>query len=231
MNEPAPGPVAARRAQGTVLASVVVALLLVGGVLWMARRPLLTALGAALVAEDPLEPVAAVVVSTTNVRASALEGAHLYHDGVAPELLIPRWHSDDLEAELARRGVRYLDATGLAQAILAASGVPADAVRVLPGAVDGTGAEVTAIAAWARSAVPPSLLYITARNHTARARRRLRRVVPPGTRVLVRASRYDRFAPDGWWRRRDAAREVMSEYLRWLNTFVLGDPWLARGPG
>jgi uncharacterized SAM-binding protein YcdF (DUF218 family) len=208
-----------------------VALLLVGGGLWLARRPLLTALGAALVAEDPVEPVAAIVVSTTNVRASALEGAQLYRDGVAPEVLLPRWHSDELDTELAQRGVRYLDATGLAQAILAASGVPSDAVHILPGEVDGTGAEVAAIAAWAQRAAPPSLLYITARNHTARARRRLRKVAPPGTRVLVRAPRYDRFAPDGWWRRRGAAREVMSEYLRWLNTFVLGDPWLAQAPG
>jgi uncharacterized SAM-binding protein YcdF (DUF218 family) len=214
-----------------VLASLAVALLLLGGALWLARRPLLTGLGAALVAEDPLAPVAAIVVSTTNVRATALEGATLYRDGVAPTLLIPRWHSDDIDAELARRGVRYLDVTGLAQAILTASGVPTAAVRVLPGAVDGTGAEVAAIAAWAQREAPASLLYITARNHTARARRRLRRVVPPGTRVLVRASRYDRFAPDGWWHRRGAAREVMSEYLRWLNTFVLGDPWLVQAPG
>ena len=225
MNDPAPVP--SRRYASTVF----VALLLVGGGLWLARRPLLTALGAALVAEDPVEPVAAIVVSTTNVRASALEGAQLYRDGVAPEVLLPRWHSDELDTELAKRGVRYLDATGLAQAILAASGVPADAVHLLPGEVDGTGAEVAAIAAWAQRAAPPSLLYVTARNHTARARRRLRKIVRPETRVLVRAPRYDRFAPDGWWRRRGAAREVMSEYLRWLNTFVLGDPWLPQGPG
>jgi uncharacterized SAM-binding protein YcdF (DUF218 family) len=219
------------RSRGRALVRLVVLLLLAAGAAWLLRRPLLRAAGAALIAEDPLEPVAVIVVSTTNVRATALEAGRLYRDGIAPRLLIPRWRSDDLDAELARRGVHYLDFTGLARAILVADGVPAEAITLLPGDVDGTGSEIAVIANWARTETPASLLYLTARNHTARARRRLRTVLPPATRVSVRASRWDRFAPDGWWRRRGAAREVLTEYIRWLNTFVIGDPWLGRLPG
>jgi hypothetical protein len=50
-------------------------------------------------------------------------------------------------------------------------------------------------------------------------------------RVAVRSAPYDPFSADDWWRSRDASREVMAEYLRWVNTAILGDAWGARLPG
>jgi hypothetical protein len=53
----------------------------------------------------------------------------------------------------------------------------------------------------------------------------LRRALPAGTRLLVRAPRTDRFHADSWWRSRENSREVVTEYLRWFNTLILRDPW------
>jgi uncharacterized SAM-binding protein YcdF (DUF218 family) len=191
---------------------------------WLARRPLLVGAARVLVAEDPLAPVDVVVVSMTNGRASALEAAALHEAGTAPRVALLTWRTAALDAELVRRGVAPPDPTGLARQILERSGVPREAIAVVPGPVDGTNAEVAAIAAWARRERPASLLYVTARSHTARARRRLRDLLPE-VAVRVRSSRWDGFPVDGWWRRRGASREVMSEYLRWANTFVFGDRW------
>ena len=74
---------------------------------------------------------------------------------------------------------------------------------------------------------PEALLYLTSRSHTARAAWRLRREAP-GTRTLVRAPRTDDFHVDSWWHRRGSTREVMTEYLRSFNSYVLGDAWRER---
>lgn len=195
------------------------------GALWFARRPLLTAVGSALVAEDALTPVEVIVVSTASARANALEAAALYQDRVAPRLAVLTCRRDAIDAELDRRAVHYPSPTDLAVLILEHSGVPREAVSVVPSKVDGTNTELSAIAAYARHERLKSLAYLTARSHTARARWRLRRELEPETRVIVRSSRWDPFTVHGWWRSRGPSREVMSEYLRWVNTFLLGDRW------
>jgi uncharacterized SAM-binding protein YcdF (DUF218 family) len=211
------------RARRRGVLAVGVALLL--GALWLARVPLLSGIGGALVAEDPLAPVQVIVVSTANARANALEAAALYHDAVAPRLAVLTWRHDAIDDELDRRAVHYPSPTDLAVMILEHSGVPREAVEVVPGKVDGTNTELSAIAAYARRERLSSLVYLTARSHTARARWRLRRELEPATRISVRSSRWDPFAAAGWWRSRGPSREVMSEYLRWVNTFLLGDRW------
>jgi uncharacterized SAM-binding protein YcdF (DUF218 family) len=204
------------------------ALLLVAAALWLARRPLLVAIGGALVAEDAVAPVDAIVVSNASARADALEAARLYREGISARLVIAEWERDPLDTEVQRLGVPYLDSTALARAILERSGVPPAAITVLPGSAAGTEDEVAAAAAYVRAHDLTSLLYLAPRSHTARARWLLRRRLPPPVRVAVRSARLDAFTVDGWWRSRDQSREVMAEYLRWLNSAVLGDAWRGR---
>jgi len=109
------------------------------------------------------------------------------------------------------------------------SGVPREKITILPGAVDGTNTEITALVRYANREKPESLLYVTSRSHTARAGWRLRREAS-GTRMLVRAPRNDDFHVESWWRSRGATREVMTEYLRSLNSYLLGDHWRGRDP-
>jgi uncharacterized SAM-binding protein YcdF (DUF218 family) len=198
-------------------------------VAWLFRRPALVAIGALLVTEDPLAPVDVLVVSNTTFRASALEGVMLYREGRAPRIVLLEWHADRVDEALAREGIRPPKSTALARAILEQGGVPPEAITVLPGTVDGTGTELAAILRWLKAPDSPrSLLYITARTHTTRARLRLRRDSPGGVRIDVRAPRWDDFDPERWWRRRGSAREVLTEYIRWINTFALGDLWRRR---
>jgi uncharacterized SAM-binding protein YcdF (DUF218 family) len=218
---------AERAPRGRARLRLALVLLAVGVAAWAVRAPLLRAVGHALVAEDPVAPVDVVAVSHANVRASALEAAALYRDGVARRFVVAEWERDDLKAMLDELGVPHPASHELAVAILAKSGVPRDAITVLPGGVDGTNPEITAVVRFAQRERPASLLYVTSRSHTARAAERLRREAP-GTRILVRASRWDDFDPDRWWHRRGSTREVWTEYLRWFNSYVLGDRWRAR---
>jgi uncharacterized SAM-binding protein YcdF (DUF218 family) len=217
-----------RRRGASGRARLTLALLLaVSLVLWIFRAPILRGVGGVLVAEDALAPVDVIAVSHANVRASALEAAALYRQGLGRRVVVAECKKDELDARLRELGVPYPASHELVVAILERSGVPRSAITVLPGAVDGTNPEIAVYVRFARREKPATLLYVTSRSHTARAGRRLRREAP-GTRILVHASRWDDFDVDTWWHRRGSTREVMTEYLRWFNTFVLGDYWRSR---
>jgi uncharacterized SAM-binding protein YcdF (DUF218 family) len=205
------------------MAFALAAAVLPAAMLWAARQPLLTRLGALLVAEDPLVPATVLVVSHASGRAAALEAARLHGQGTAPRILLFTWARDPVDDEVVRLGARFLPTTELLVDILVRSGVPADAIAVGPEPVDGLGSEVAAVARFAAEQRPASLLFITDRAHSARARWLLRRQVPSATAVAVRSPAIDGFRPDGWWRDRERSRQVVFEYVRWVNTLVLGD--------
>jgi uncharacterized SAM-binding protein YcdF (DUF218 family) len=193
---------------------------------WIGRRTILTAVGNFLVAEDPVAAADVLVVSNAGLVGNALYVAELYRAGLGPRVALPAWPAEPLDAELTRLGIERLPATELARAVLVRSGVPSPAIVVLR-EIDGTAAEVAAVAAFAREQGLSRLAYVTARSHTARVRRYLGRSLPVTFQARVHSSRYDRFTPDGWWRSRDQARDVLDQYLRWANAFLLGDPWRA----
>jgi uncharacterized SAM-binding protein YcdF (DUF218 family) len=214
------------------LSAVLAAVALVAIAVWWARRPLLVGAARILVTEDALGPVDMIVVSNASARSGALEAARLYADGISAQLAIATWVSDAVDDEIRRLGVPLLSPTDLIESVLEHKGVPPEAIAVIPDPVDGTGPEITAVAVFARQRRPESLLFITARSHTARARWLLRHELPPGVRFAVRSPRTDAFSPESWWQSRDQSREVAVEYLRWANTLVLHDPWgRVRHPG
>jgi uncharacterized SAM-binding protein YcdF (DUF218 family) len=192
---------------------------------WEARHAILSGAGALVVSEDPLGPAELMVVSNASARGDALEAARLYGAGISSRVVVLTWRAEPIDDEMRRLGVPYLPATELVHAILVHSGVPAGAIAVLPGPVDGLNSEIAVLATFAREHRPESLLFVTARTHTARARWLLRRTLPAGMRVAVRSPPSDRFSPRSWWESRDQSRELGEEYLRWLNTLILRDSW------
>lgn len=224
---PAASPAAPRTRR---LRYLIIMLALVLATLWAAWHPLLVAMGELIVAEDALEPVDAIVFSTAAARGDALEAAQLYHDGISRRLVYAAWAYDPLDDELHRLGVPYLDVTALARSILEHAGAPAAAITVLPGPVAGTEDEVATTVDFVRAEGIRSVLFIAPRTHSARVRWLLRRRLPATTRLLVRSARLDRFTADGWWRSRDQSRDVMAEYLRWVNSVLLGDAWRPAAP-
>jgi uncharacterized SAM-binding protein YcdF (DUF218 family) len=193
--------------------------------LWTISGRFLPMFGQLLVHEDALERVEVIIVSQAAGAADALEAARLYNEGYGAEVVMPASSPNALGPQIRDLGIPFLDEGQLATEILARAGVPRAAFLVLPGSADGTDSEITAVAAFARERNPASVLFVTARSHTARARWLLQRALPPTTRLLVRAPRTDSFQAGAWWRSRANTREAFTEYLRWFNTSVLGDPW------
>jgi uncharacterized SAM-binding protein YcdF (DUF218 family) len=217
-------------ARHPVVIAVVLVLTITAGAGWYARHALLIKVAAILVVEDPLEPAEMLVVSNAINQAAALEAAHLYRDGISSQIVVLTGISTPLDDEVRKLGIPSPGPTELVRAILERSGVPATAITVLADPVDGTEAEIAAVVAFARQRMPESLLFIASRSHTARVRWLLRRGLASQTRFSVRSSRFDSFVVASWWQTRDQSREVMSEYLRWFNTFFFRDAWSRPAP-
>ena len=192
-----------------------VALAALLGAGWVLRHQLLERAGALLIAEDPIAPVDVIAVSNARPAEDAFEAAALFRRGVASRVIVPTAVRPPIDEDIRRLGIAFPSTPELVRGILERSGVPPGAITMLPGAVDGTTAEVAEIARFARERRPASLLFLTARSHTARARWLLRRQVPEGTRVLVRGADGDGFMPATWWHDRELGREAALEFLRW----------------
>lgn len=206
------------------------ALLLIAAAAWLIRDRWLPVIGMPLATENPAVPVDVIVVSTASARAATLTAATLYHQGLSPKIVLPFWQPDAVDQEVMALGVPWLPPTELAAAILARRGVPREAVEVLTDPVDGLNAEIASVGRFAHARRPRSMMFITARSHSRRARWLLQRALPVGTTIVMRSSPADAFDPRTWWHSRDGSREVAMEYLRWLNTFGLSDLWREAGP-
>ena len=207
-----------RRRLGAVgVLGILVALLCVAP---LAARPALRALGRLVVAEDPAGPADLAVLSNAAAKASALEAVRLWQAGAVQRIVVAPWQPEPLDARLAALGVRPQRPEELVEAVLRAGGVPPDRIVRLPVPSNGTRTELLALAALLRTTpAAPSVLYITARSHTARARWLARRALP-GTDVRVRSSAEDAFDAESWWRHRQQARDLAMEYLRWAATLA-----------
>jgi uncharacterized SAM-binding protein YcdF (DUF218 family) len=190
----------------------------------MAGERVLQGLGNAVVHEDPLLEADVLVSSLSSPRVTALEVGRLYSTMPRARVLVGTWGPEAVVDELRRIGVPYADATDYSRLILERSGVPSDRISIL-GPADGTESEVRSVAAFVKANGVRRLLVVTSRSHTARTRWLLERSLPEGVAFAVRSSRFDRFVPERWWQRRFESRELMSEYLRWLNSGLLRRDW------
>ena len=214
-----------RRGRGRARWIALGLLVLGAAALWIFRAPLLTSTARLLVAEDPWAPADLVAVLSENRVVDAAVAAEAVRAGYVQRvlLLVPAQRPD--EALLQDLQIAVLRPHEVATLVLSRLGVPRGAIVIEPLPLRGTNSAVRTVARYARDHGAKRLIVVTSRSHTRRAGILMRRALGPGTTVIVRASTRDEFRPEGWWRDRDQAREVMVEGLRWLNSLVLGDLW------
>jgi len=187
--------------------------------------------GRVLVVRDPLPARAdAIVVLAGSIPDRALEAAALWRDGVAPRVVVTRERPPQGEAALRRHGAELPETAAELRRVLVRLGVPADAVTVLRRRAISTETEARTIARWACSRGLRSLVVVTSKPHTRRARLILRRTLGPRVALAVRPSRWDTFSPRRWWSVRRHAKTVLAEWER-LAHYALVARWRIRPCG
>src|SRR5574337_557732 len=185
-----------RNQRGGIFFKLIVLLLLAGllGLVYLLRHPLLRAVGAFWVVDEPLQTSdAAILLSDDNYPADrASRAAELYRGGWAPRVIAS-----------GRQLRRYAGIAELMQRDLAERGVPADAVIHYPHvAADSTREEAQGLRQLVVERGWRRVLVVTSNYHTRRTRYIYRRVFPATVEVRVVAARDSNFDPQHWWESR-----------------------------
>jgi uncharacterized SAM-binding protein YcdF (DUF218 family) len=200
----------------------VVALVVVLGVIALAGARFA---GSVLVVSDPLPPRAdAIVILAGSVPDRVLEAADLYRAGLAPRVVVTRERVRRGDLALRNRGIRFPETDELTIDALHRLGVPDRAVLRLRRRATSTESEVRTIARWACSRHVRSLIVVTSRAHTRRARLILRQSLGPRIALTIRPSRYDRFSGRRWWHVRRDQKLVLTEWQKLVN-YWLNEHW------
>jgi uncharacterized SAM-binding protein YcdF (DUF218 family) len=194
-----------------ILGLVVAATVLV----WTGRS-----LGHILHHEDPLERADAIFVLGGSWLARAAEAGDLYLQGSAPHVVLSRELPDYGEEALRARGIDIPGVTDVQVRALVGMGVPRAAIEIIE-PQEATATEAARIADLAARHAWRTIIVVTDKLHTARARLVITRHLAGGqTRVVMRASRYDPADVERWWQRRTDLRFALFEVQKLLAYWI-----------
>lgn len=196
------------------------AALILGGLLVLAARPLLTGIGRLLtLTEAPFPAEAAVVLNSgTEVFPRLLAAADLFRAGRVERVVVNGDRKTDTLRRLERRGFRWCCPWYEAPVrVLEIGGVPRDRIWAVAAedAYD-TVSEARAVGERLAAAGLTRVIVVTSRFHSRRARWVWRRLFRERLAIAGYAAPDDPYRPDAWWRHGRQVRWVMAEYGGWL---------------
>jgi uncharacterized SAM-binding protein YcdF (DUF218 family) len=178
--------------------------------------------GRYLIIDDPIQPADAILVLAGARAERWLEAADLYREQMGRAVVLSPGIVEPAELKVRAMGVRFPAEAELVRDAMIQLGVPADAITILPRAVDNTADEAAETRPLAVARGWASLIVVTSKYHTRRTRFAFERAFAgTGIRVQVKGSRHDAAKPNGWWRSRSDLRFVVSE-LQKLVAYRLG---------
>lgn len=186
--------------------------------------PILTAMGRYLVHDEPLQNADAIVVLAGSIPDRILEAISLYQEGYAPRVLLSRGRNPAGYSQMAKLGVHVARQFELNRSVAEQAGVPAAALIEVGGKEDSTVDEAQEVLRFAGAQGVRTLIVVTSKHHSRRASIIYRHLADPRMRIISRPSRYDEFAPEGWWHDRTYRRRVVIEWQK-LIAFTVIDRW------
>ena len=201
------------------LIRLLLVLLLLGTGLYLGGPYLLRALGHYLITSHPLAKADLVVVLSGEPFLRVPEAARVYHEGLAPEILLPNAPRPRGQEDLFRLGIRYPDAQEISLELLEALRVPKQTIHTLGERSDSTQAEMQAVSRFLASRSVRTLIVVTSKAHSTRAYKIFAAGLEPKIRVLMHPVPADPLDPDRWWKDRQDLRQVLHEYEALLDVW------------
>ncbi len=194
-------PVALRR---RLLVGVLLLLAVDSLYLILTYSPVLTWFAYRFRIDDPLVQSDAVVVMLGGPVDRPMRAAELYGRSLAPIVLMGRTERAPI------------DETEIHRQALMQCGVPADAIKILPGGVvRSTHDEAVRVRDYVRTHSVRRIIVVTSAYHTARTYWAFRKVLrAQGIEVCMAASEDPRFTESDWYTRDDGIKQYLSEALK-----------------
>lgn len=200
-----------------------VILLAVLGLTAVATPWILLALGSALVWEDSLEAVEAIVIPTWARPSAVLDVLDLLTSGTAARVVVIDVPPSASDKTLLGRGFPLETLTAQTARLVTHTGIQPDRIVRLTATVGGTNDEMEMIARWRDQTGIKSVLVLTPADHSRRVNRVLKRTMPANIKTIVRSLRFSQFQPDRWWKSRAGLRVGIVE-LQKLTLDLLAHP-------
>jgi uncharacterized SAM-binding protein YcdF (DUF218 family) len=212
------------------LCRLLVLLLVLGLGLYFGSPYLLMTLGRYLITEQPLAKADVILVLSGEPYLRIPEAARLYHENLAPTILLPRGLKERGTDDLLRVGIRIPEEQENSVKLLENLRVPRKAILTLQERSDSTRAEMQAVARFLREHPARTVIIVTSKAHTRRASKIFSSGLGPGIRLVVHPVGDDPFDPARWWHDRTDIKSVLHEcvglmdYWRlWLWGAMLGE--------
>jgi uncharacterized SAM-binding protein YcdF (DUF218 family) len=174
------------------------------------RGPLLTGLAKAWIVNDPLEKADAIVVLGGGLETRPFEAARLYHEGLAPKVLL----MDVKLAPTTKLGITAPE-MDLTRQVLLKQEVPGPDCITVGHGVGSTYDESRAVRAWlaetgARKVIIPTDLF-----HTRRVRWLFHKQLKgTGATVKVRAVAPSEYSASDWWTHEEGLIAFQNEVVK-----------------
>lgn len=201
------------------LVRALLALLVLGGALYLGGPYLLAHAGRYLIAEDPLTKGDMAVALSGPPYLCVPEAARLYHERLAPKILLTNAPRPPGQEDLLRVGIRYPDALELSLQLLAALRVPREAILTIPDRADDLQVQAHMVSRFLASRSARTLILVTPKAQTARARKVFGEILGARVALVMHPAPADPFDPDRWWKNRDDFRQAVWEFT------ALADLW------
>lgn len=206
MKGPAAGNFSQSLERGGIIAKLIALIVIVVliGLLYLARAPLLRLAGNYWIESDvPANVDAIVILSDDNFNADrATRAADLYHDGWAPRVVAS-----------GRRLRPYISIADLMEHDLESRGVPKQAVIPFAHDAGNTLEELRGIREFVQQHGWKRIMIVTSNYHTRRTRYLCEHVFPADVHVLVVAAPDHDYDPDSWWKTRKGLKIYFHEFV------------------
>jgi len=175
------------------------------------RTPLLRGVADLWIVDQPLQPAGVIVVLGGGLQNRPFAAAELYHQKLAPRLLL----LDSRPSPTAQLGLTPSD-TQLTRQILSSNQVESADVFVAPDLVRNTYEESKAVAAWALAHGTRHVIIPTDLFHTRRVRWIFEKQLRPlGIQVSMAAVSNREFTRKDWWQHEEGLITFQNEILKY----------------
>ena len=171
-------------------------------VVYLVRRPILTAVGEYWIVDDPASQADALIVLSDDdfVGSRAAKAADLYHEGRAPHIVA------------SGRMLRpYAGIAELIQRDLTDRGVPASAIEIYRHNASDTLDEAQTLRSLVVTKKWKHVVIVTSNYHTRRARYIFQKVFPLGVQVDVASAKDPKFDVSDWWEHKEGLGRFFKE--------------------
>lgn len=176
--------------------------------------------GTWLIVETPLQPAPIVVVFGGKTPFRAVEAAKLYNAGWTRQVWLTEGGRTTADEALERMRIEVTPEHAYNRQVLERLGVPASAIRVVPGHNNNTAEEVRTIARAVAEAHAERVILITSDYHTRRVRTLWRVLAGDKPPAIVRYTSEEAFDAAHWWRDTADAWAVSREWFGLLNAWA-----------